>query len=64
MCCCLPGSWGGRRSFIFVGPSMRAVTLGSPRVMAVGLGSPGLHQLSAAVASPNDQLGRRDGEGG
>jgi hypothetical protein len=33
-------------------PSMRAVTLGSCEVMAVGPGSLGLRQSSAIVASP------------
>jgi hypothetical protein len=33
-------------------PSMMTITLGSREVMVNGPGSPGLHQSSAAVASP------------
>jgi hypothetical protein len=32
--------------------SVMAITLGSREVMVIGPGSPGLHQSSAAVASP------------
>jgi hypothetical protein len=43
---------GRQEMFIFVGPSIRAVTLGSREIMVVGPGSPGLCQSSAVVASP------------
>jgi hypothetical protein len=44
-------------------PSMRAVTLGSGRVMVVRPGSPGLCQSSAAVASPKRSV-REEGQWG
>jgi hypothetical protein len=37
-------------------PSMMAITLGSCEVMVVGPGSPGLHQSSAAFASPRKSV--------
>jgi hypothetical protein len=40
---------------IFVGPSMRAVTLDSHEIMVVKPGIPRLHQSSAVFTSPKSE---------
>jgi hypothetical protein len=37
-------------------PSIMAINLGSPEVIVIGHGSPGLHQSSAVVASPRKSV--------
>jgi hypothetical protein len=42
-------------------PSMMAITLGSHEVMVIRPESPGLHQSSAAVASPRKSVREEEG---